>query len=542
MQFAFCGSIPFPPFVPNNIRGGIFESRDHNFCDMRRLGFVLLGFFVVFPLSLRAQAGDWRTVPDRNYFQQHVYYLLDAMMKDDPEKPHLSGQGSLFYKNNSADTLTEVYFHLYWNLFKNGSYGERAPNRDHDEDDSYGSEGITVTKFGQQLSGGSEDNTAQMEIDNTIMHLKLSHPIPPGEQRVFTFEWTGQMPNFGIRSTWGYHDGGARNFATAQWYPQICVYDEHGWHPDQYIGMGEFYTDYGMFDVTLHLPKSLTTVVSTGWQTNQEILPDTIRKHLQFARSHPDSLVRVSDFSMGTVDRTQKDSLVVWKFHADSVRDFAWNADEAYIRDVIYKNGTMHNALYWENSRAFWGRDAARIATHTVQFDSRLAGQYIYPNLFMCETYEGGMEYPGIVFIGPYSNGDGEHYPQNTMMHEIGHEWYPMMMGSNETDYGYMDEGFNTFITTLVQEAWFGRYNNEWGPGFPFNDDERTSNYRWAWYVEQSGHSDPPETKADMFLCGGDVSQDLNDLFYAALHDGGFGIRSFPSCLLRSLVHASSIP
>jgi hypothetical protein len=453
---------------------------------------MLLSMTALYATSARAQSAA------EPYFQQHVYYQLDATMVDLPGAPELHGQGSLFYKNNSPDTLHEVYFHLYWNLFKNGSYGETAPNRDHDENDKYGSKGTTIKKFGQLLASGNVDNTSEIEVDNTIMHLKLEVPLAPGAERVFSFEWVGQMPNFGIRSTWGYHDQGARNFATAQWYPQICVYDNHGWHPDQYIGMGEFYTDYGMYDVTLHLPASLTTVISTGWQKNPEILTSDVRQHLDFARSHPDSLVHISDhanFARGT-----DTSLVTWRFHADSVRDFAWVADEGYIWDAIYKNGTMHHAFYWENSRAFWAKDAARIAEHTVQFNSKHEGQYLYPNLFMCETYEGGMEYPGIVFIGPYAHGEEYHYPQATMIHEIGHEWYPMMMGSNETDYGYMDEGFNTFITTLAFEAWFGRYNNSNAPGLGFQDDERTSNYRWALEMDLSGRAEPPETKADMYL------------------------------------------
>ncbi len=462
---------------------------------MKSLSFVLLLSFVAGHAI--AQPTE-RTSQPTPYFQQHVYYMLNATLVDDSRTPHLEGQGTLHYTNNSSDTLSEVYFHLYWNLFKKGSYGEKAPNRDHGVDDTYDLEGITIKHFSQQLSSGPEDDIAALEIDNTIMHLRLKQPIPPGGDRTFAFEWVGELPNYGIRSTWGYHDDGARNFATAQWYPQICVYDQHGWHPDQYIGMGEFYTDYGMFDVTLHLPQSLSTVVSTGYQTNPEILGASVLERLAFARSHPDSIVHIADHSNDAAGPNDN-ILQTWKFHADSVRDFAWCADEGYIWDATYANGTMHHALYWDYSRGLWAREGARIAKHTIQFDSKLAGQYLYPNLFMCETYEGGMEYPGLVFIGAYKGNGRDHDPQQTMMHEIGHQWYPMMMGSNETDYGYMDEGFNTFITTQAQEAYYGRYNNSYDPGGQFNDDERTSNYRWAWYEDHSGLAEPAETKADLF-------------------------------------------
>ncbi len=467
---------------------------------MRRLFAGLLSSFVIAFGGVIFSADSSFASDSRPYFQQRVHYTLDATMRDDLEHPKLDGKGSLDYTNNSPDTLREVYFHLYWNLFKPGSYGKLNSHDDEEDADDEGAfEGITITHIAEKIASTERDATARCEVDNTILHLQLAEPILPHSSRTFTFEWKSEMPNFNERSTWGFHDyDSARSFSTAQWYPQICVYDNRGWHPDQYIGFGEFYTDYGMFDVTLHLPKSLATVVSTGWQTNPQILPASVRDHLAFARSHPDSLTNIDD--RGRFSRRQASrELQTWKFHADSVRDFAWCADEAFIWDAIYSNGTMHSALYWEGSRRFWGRDAARIAAFTVQTDSKNAGQYIYPNLFMCESFEGGMEYPGIVYIGPYTEEGPTHYAQNTMMHEIGHEWYPMMMGSNETDYGYMDEGFNTYITTLVQEAWFGRYGNYIEPGYGTTNDERLQNQRESIQRQLSGFQEPAETKADLF-------------------------------------------
>ncbi len=451
---------------------------------------------IIFCISLAPILHAQTSATGIPYFQQHVHYTLAATFNDDYKSPSIDGTGSLEYTNNSPDTLHELYFHLYWNLFKSGSYGEKAPNRDHDPDSKYGHGGIDIKSFDIGTT------PTRYEIDNTIMRVFLDEPLTPGSKIDLNFSWHGLLPNYGIRSTWGWHDNGARNFSTAQWYPQVCVYDNHGWHPDQYIGMGEFYTDYGSFDVSLTLPERFSTVVSTGWPTNpDETLSSAVRGQLAYAKAHPDSIVRISDYSDYHFTRISNDEpMRTWKFHADSVRDFAWCADEAYIRDAVYDNGIMHNALYWENSRDFWSKEAATIELLTIQTDSKFAGQYIYPNIFMCETYEGGMEYPGIVFIGPYSNGDRDHDPQNTMMHELGHQWYPMMMGSNETDYGYMDEGFNTFITTFVHEKYFGRWNNSYGPGLGFNDDERTSNYRSAILQQLSGNQEPTKQKADDYF------------------------------------------
>jgi len=464
---------------------------------MRR--FLFIFFFIAIGLEAPTYAQTSATgIP---YFQQHVHYALAATFHDDYTSPSIDGSGSLEYTNNSPDTLHELYFHLYWNLFKSGSYGETAPERDHSPDSKYGHGGIDIKTV--YIPGPPNGDVAPLryEIDNTIMRVFLSNPLPPGAQVTLSFSWTGILPNYGIRSTWGWHDNSARNFATAQWYPQVCVYDNHGWHSDQYIGMGEFYTDYGSFDVSLTLPERFSTVISTGYQTNpQETLSESVRNQLDLAKAHPDSIVRIADYSDYHYTKITPDAPTrTWKFHADSVRDFAWCADEAYIRDAVYDNGIMHNAMYWNNSRDFWSKEAARIELLTIQTNSKFAGQYMYPNIFMCETYEGGMEYPGIVFIGPYSNPEHGHWAQNTMMHELGHQWYPMMMGSNETDYGYMDEGFNTFITTFVHEKYFGRWNNSYEPGLGFNDDERTDNYRSSILQQLSGNQEPSKQKADMY-------------------------------------------
>jgi hypothetical protein len=455
------------------------------------------------------------------YFQQHVHYRLNATFEDDARSPAIDGQGTLEYTNNSPDTLHELYFHLYWNLFTNGSYGETAPNRDHDPDSKYGHGGIDIKKIDLEYPGpvagtpSSYDREYSVtvqnpkhEIDNTIMRVALDRELIPGGRVRIEFSWHGILPNYGIRSTWGWHDNGARNFSTAQWYPQVCVYDNHGWHADQYIGMGEFYTDYGEYDVTLTVPDRFKTIVTTGSLINAaEVLPVGAIQQLDFARSHPDSIVRVTDFSeYQPLPISKSAPTIIWKFHADSVRDFAWCADEAYIWDAVYDNGIMHSALYWNNSRDFWSKEAAKVELLTIQTNSKFAGQYRYPNIFMCETYEGGMEYPGIVYIGPYSNGTTFHWSQNTMMHELGHEWYPMMMGSNETDYGYMDEGFNTFITTFVHEKYFGRWNNSYGPGLGYNDDERTSNYRSAIVKQLEGDQEPSKQKADAFYTYSDYA------------------------------------
>ncbi len=481
--------------------------------------FLALAICAILAPNLHAQTSD----AGDPYFEQHVHYTLNATMHDDHDYPWISGVGTLVYTNNSPDTLHDLYFHLYWNIFRKDKYGDH--DRDHDSTSKIGAKGIEVTKVMietpdesynklsvQQQRLGRQPvmmSRASIQVDNTIMRVFLGHSLMPGDTVKIDFAWNALLPHEGMRTTWGWHDSSARNFAVAQWYPQICVYDNHGWHPDQYIGMGEFYTDYGAFDVTLNLPQRLTTVMTTGWLENpEETLPQSVRDNLAFAKSHPDSIVHIADNSNHSYhDISANEPMRAWKFHADSVRDFAWSADEAYIWDAVYDGGVMHHAVYWKRSRDFWSREGAKIVLVTEQTNSAFAGKYAYPNMILSETYEGGMEYPGIVFVGPSENESTYHWQYNTMMHELGHQWYPMMMGSNETDYGYMDEGFNTFITTFVQERYFGRWNNSYGPGLGFNDDERTANYRASILQQLAGNQEPSKQKADAYLSYRDYAE-----------------------------------
>src|ERR1035437_8060913 len=160
---------------------------------------LFLAFCVIIAPILHAQTSA-TGIP---YFQQHVHYTVAATFHDDYKSPSIDGSGSLEYTNNSPDTLHELYFHLYWNLFRSGSYGETAPFRDHSPDSKYGGSGIDIK------SVTVADAPMRYEIDNTIMRVFLSEPLAPGASRKIDFGWHAIFPNYGVRTTWGWHDSGA---------------------------------------------------------------------------------------------------------------------------------------------------------------------------------------------------------------------------------------------------------------------------------------------------------------------------------------------
>jgi len=291
-----------------------------------------------------------------------------------------------------------------------------------------------------------------------------------------------------------------RDYNIAQWYPQIATYDKFGWHRDQYIG-AEFHNEFGTFDVNITLPKSFIVGYSGTLLNPEEVLPDSAIQKLKANESN-DSTVNILDYSQREIPK-EDTALVTWKCRIDTARDFAWSANEKYIWDVAHWNGITIHALYFDDKKEFWKRDA-EYGRHGIKFFSEHFGMYPYPNAFCVEgVIGGGMEYPGIVFLGHIGD-EVSTSLYDVTVHEFGHEWYPMMMSNNETEFAFMDEGFNTFITTLAHEDFYGRYNNSyfWKSSiqkffaFP-NTDEREDNYRGYMNIAKLGVEEPVATHAD---------------------------------------------
>ena len=250
-----------------------------------------------------------------SYWQQHVHYTIDATLNT---KNHtIAGKEQLVYTNNSPDILNVVYFRLYWNLFIEGSYGqkvsERAKNFYHDT-----TGGIWLKKFIVVVDG--LEQIPQYSIDNTLMEVQLPQPLRPGEQITFRCEYEEKVPEGGNRTG---HQG--RDYNIAQWYPQIATYDKYCWDKSQYLGSAEFHDEYGTFDVNVTLPRSFTLGFSGALLNPEEVYPDSVRQRLRDSEGNL-ATVRIADYS--NHEWKDEDSVMVtWKFRAENVRDFAWTAN-----------------------------------------------------------------------------------------------------------------------------------------------------------------------------------------------------------------------
>ena len=381
--------------------------------------------------------------PGLGYWQQQVDYKTEAELF--PETKMLVGKEKITYFNNSPDTLKFLVWHLYQNIFKKGfdSDGmEEIVGRV-----MTNTKGITIKKI-------SIGNTIlKTEIDRTIMETKLPNPLFPKTSIEIYVEWEYEIPNVASLRT----GSSGNDFGICQWYPQIAVYDDQrGWDRDQYLGQGEFYLDYGNWDSKITVPANFVVCATGLLQNTNEVL--TAEQVKRFNSITSQNVIQIIPSTETDTSRNNlKKEKRTWHFTAKDVRDFAWAASPRYVWDATLTNNNVRiYAFYYKgedsvlapyrwresNNKVSNWDDGANMAKHAIEYFSKNYGNYIYPQATVVTGPVGGMEYPMFIFAGsgdPFTNG-----LYGVIAHELGHEWYPMMIGSHETNYAFMDEGFNT--------------------------------------------------------------------------------------------------
>ena len=388
--------------------------------------------------------------PGPRYFQQHVDYRIEAEL--DPRTARLTGQEEIAYVNQSPDTLTEVVLRLYQNLFRPG-----APRTD--PTPTTGGmvlERVTVDGREAHSTKGAPATRPFYQVDNTIMGVALPRALLPGDTAHLEIAWHFTVPPAGAPRMG--HEG-RELYLVAQWYPQIAVYDDvRGWDTHPYLGTGEFYLEYGDFDVSLTLPEGYL-VGATGTLLNpDEVLTGTERARLALAMT-VDTVVhvlRADEQRPGVITQQVPGRELTWHYRARSVRDFAFATSNRYVWDATHAespdpNGGARphmvqiNALYRPDAHAW--REAAVYTRHAIAFHAAHWLPYMYPQMTSAEGPEEGMEYPMLVFVAGFAE------PREVMSvitHEVGHQWFPMMVGSDEHDFAWQDEGLNTYIEDLA--------------------------------------------------------------------------------------------
>ncbi len=363
----------------------------------------------------------------RGYWQQYVNYTMDINM--DVKKHQYSGKQKLIYKNNSHDTLTKVYYHLYWNAFQPGSAmdwkARSVPDPDRNMEKIIKVLKPEETGFFKINTLTQNEQDVQYYVEGTILEVDLNQPILPGESTVFDMDYTAQIPKLVRRS--GRDNIEGIDYSMAQWYPKLCEYDQRGWHTDPYIGR-EFYGVWGDFDVTIHIDKKYT-VAGTGYLQNPE----------QVGKNYP------TDKSLNIPEGNK----LTWHFKAPNVHDFSWAADPDYVHDILKVNDSLTLHFFYQNDdkiKENW-KKLQPVAAKTMAFYNEYIGAYPYNKYSIIQAGDGGMEYGMCTFVmgnKPFNSLRG------TVQHEMGHAWFQFSLATNESEYPWMDEGFTSFIQDMA--------------------------------------------------------------------------------------------
>lgn len=420
----------------------------------------LILFLVLFSgVSLMAQPDRW---------QQRVKYVMNIDMN--VQTNQFTGKQKLEYWNNSPDTLTRVFYHLYFNAFQPGSMMDTRSRRQGTITSGRGADWdmrvrdrilkLKPDEIGYQkiLSLKMNGRPQAFTMDETILEVKLDKPIPPRSKVIFDMDFEAQVP-LQIRRSGRDNPGSKVRYSMSQWYPKICEYDYEGWHPTPYVGR-EFYGVWGDFDVTIKID-SKYILGGTGYLQN------------------PNQIGYGYESKGAKVTRPAGDKLS-WRFFAPNVHDFMWAADPDYIHKTrkVRDSLTLHLLYKPTNASAAEWEKVLDDAERALPFIEKHFGPYPYKQFSFIHGGDGGMEYPmSTLLIGP-----------GAWLHEWLHNWYYGILGTNESLYGWMDEGFTTYAEDKVM-AFLD--NN---PGFAME-----GTYRGYQSLAKSGREEPLSTHADHF-------------------------------------------
>ena len=435
------------------------------------------------PSATRSASG----APGHAYWQQRADYKLRATL--DESKHAITGAGTITYHNNSPDTLHYLWVQLDQNMFRGDSDNRNIstiPSRDAWQ--KGGAEGVKFDAIrfafesrtfegGFQVASvkGANGQPLRHVINKTMMRVDLPQPLKPGQRFSFALEWSFNIPEasvLGRRMGFERFDKEDKNdlFEIAQWFPRMAAYyDVAGWQNKQYLGDGEFTLEFGDYDVAITVPAD-HIVASTGeLQNASEVLTSAQRERLARAKTSKTPVVIVTQAEAEAVEKRRATTMKTWRYKAKNVRDFAFASSRKFIWDAQgMKSGdttVMAMSYYPKEGNPLWEKYSTQAIVHTIEQYSKYSFDYPYPTAISVNGPIGGMEYPMISFNGPRPTKDkktGElTYSKATkyglisvIIHEVGHNYYPMIVNSDERQWTWMDEGLNSFLQFLAEEAW----------------------------------------------------------------------------------------
>ncbi|MBN1339127.1 MAG: M1 family metallopeptidase [Bacteroidales bacterium] len=416
------------------------------------------------PNSYRTASGR----PGPDYFQQQVDYVMNIVL--DEQEQTISGTEAITYHNNSPETLSYLWIQLDQNIREQNSFGSKIAassmnNREHiskimrmndDFDGGFKIESVT------DIAG----NSIETVKNHTIMKVILTNPVGPGKTAKLNIKWHYNINN--LKKNWGrsgydpYEGQDEGVYAIAQFYPRLCVYNDYGWQIKQFVS-AEFALEFGNFDVTITAPADHIVAATGELQNSKEALSTQMIQRLEQARKSDKPVFIVTEDEAGENEKSRSENSRKWHFKAEMVRDFAFASSRKFIWDAMSvpfeKNNVLAMSFYAKESNPLWSKFSTKTIAHTLRSYSKYTFDYPYPVAQSVDASM-GMEYPMIAFNGGRPNPDGS-YEKGTrdwvigvIRHEVGHNYFPMIVNSDERQWQWMDEGFNVFVQGLADRDW----------------------------------------------------------------------------------------
>lgn len=427
------------------------------------------------PSEVRLASG----APGPRYWQQKVDHDIDVRI--DAKTHRLFGSETITYHNHSPHTLSYLWLQLDQNRFREDAPGRLSDTGVPGESENFG--WMRRISLQKEFDGGcnirrvadASGNDLPHTIVETMMRIDLPAELGPGETVVFSVDWDHFIVNADvIRARGGYEwfkEANNAIYEIAQWFPRLCAYtDVDGWQNKQFVGNGEFTLEFGDYQVRITVPDTFV-VASTGMLQNAT---DVLTREQQDRyRESIDS--DVPTFVITPEEAKENESKAssgskTWEFRAKNVRDFAFAASPKFIWDSMgvaiegKEERTLAMSYYPNEGEPLWSKYSTHAVAHTLECYSKFTVPYPYPVAISVNGPVGGMEYPMICFNGPRPEEDGS-YSKRTkygligvIIHEVGHNWFPMIINSDERQWTWMDEGLNTFVQFLTEQLWEEKY------------------------------------------------------------------------------------
>ncbi len=445
--------------------------------------------------------------PGHAYWQQRADYKLRVTL--DEASRAISGAGTVTYHNNSPDTLSYLWVQLDQNMFRSDSDNRKIttlPSRSAWQargNDGVKFDALRFTLEAGKFAGGidiqsvtgSDGRALAHTINKTMMRIDLPQPLKPGAKVSFNVAWRFNIPEMNVlgrRMGFERFKDGNDIYEIAQWFPRMAAYyDAAGWQNAQYLGDGEFTLEFGDYDVAITVPSDHIVAATGELQNAGEVLSSAQRGRLQQAKTAGKPVMIVSQAEAQATEKGRATGNRTWRFNAKNVRDFAFASSRKFIWDAqgikSGKQDVMAMSYYPAEANPLWEKYSTPAVIHTIEQYNKYSFDYPYPVAISVNGPVGGMEYPMLSFNGRRPVKDAKTgaltYSQaakygliSVIIHEVGHNYFPMIVNSDERQWTWMDEGMNSFLQFLAEQAWEENYPARRGEPRDIVDYMRSTN------------------------------------------------------------------